>query len=346
MSLGGRVWALWGLVALARCTTPPQAPHDASAADLGPIDAASDVASDRRTVARPGAPIDPARYDCRARGEAPRRVSAVPASCALDPRCRVPQVIGHRGAGGSLGYLAPEDSLSGYRAAIALGVELVETDPRLTADGVLVNHHDPDLARTTAGSGLVAEQSYAALRALSLRAEGFEGDFSCEHIATLEEVLRLCRGHAVVVVDANKTDRVDLLVAAIRAADAVEWVTFSTSDVDKALRARAMLPGLALHIRPRSVEEIAPQLARLGGELPVIVELGRSDVALGAPIVHRAGSRVSTNVFVEDVFAATTGVTSSYVTALDEGADIVQSDRPVQVREAFERAGRRAPTRP
>lgn len=59
--------------------------------------------------------------------------------------------IGHRGAAG----LAPENTLSAFRRACASGVDGVELDVLLTADGQLVVHHDyalkPDLARTAEG---------------------------------------------------------------------------------------------------------------------------------------------------------------------------------------------------
>lgn len=72
-----------------------------------------------------------------------------------------PQVSGHRGAGGMLGAIAPEDTLAAYRAGIATGLEFVETDPRPTADGVLVNIHDPEVNRTTDGKGYVESMTLA-----------------------------------------------------------------------------------------------------------------------------------------------------------------------------------------
>ena len=51
-----------------------------------------------------------------------------------------PLVIAHRGH--SARY--PENTLEAYRAAIASGADLVETDARLSADGVVIASHDPD----------------------------------------------------------------------------------------------------------------------------------------------------------------------------------------------------------
>ncbi len=61
------------------------------------------------------------------------------------------KVIGHRGAAG----LAPENTLASFERAIALGVDAVECDARMTADGRVVILHDEQVDRTTNGTGRV-----------------------------------------------------------------------------------------------------------------------------------------------------------------------------------------------
>lgn len=296
-----------------------------------------DLGADQSPAGPPDlAPIlDPRRFDCSSLGPdgkgRPERQSPIPVACALDPSCRRPQVAGHRGAGGMLGALAPEDTLAAYRAAIALGIEFAETDPRQTADGVLVNLHDPTVERTTDGRGAVSSLTLQQIQALRIKAEGFAGDFACERVPTLLEVLRSCRGRIVVLVDANKTDRVDLLVQAILDAEALDWAIFDTSSVDKIDRALKIEPSLRFQIRPSSVAEIAPQLDHFAPRLPVIVELERTDWVQGAALVHTRGSRAFSNVFVEDLIAMDGGDLSGYGKALDAGLDILQTDRPDRV---------------
>ena len=64
-------------------------------------------------------------------------------------------VIGHRGARG----LFPENTLDGFRRTIALGVDGIEIDVAMTADGVAMVSHDPalnpDITRTN-GAWLTA----------------------------------------------------------------------------------------------------------------------------------------------------------------------------------------------
>lgn len=324
------------LLALLGCSDPAPSAVDAAASDASDAPAAVDTPD-----ARASSPVDPALFDCRAVARIPSRASTVPFACGTDPTCRTPQVMAHRGAGGPFGFVAPEDTLSAYRAGIALGVEYVETDPRPTMDGVLVNIHDDTVDRTTDGTGAVDQMTFAQVRALHIRADGLAGDFSCERVPTLREILEVCRGRVIVVVDANKTDRVDLLVQAIREADAVDSVVFSTSSIDKVRMALAMEPRIRAHIRPDTVAAITEQLDMIAPVVPAIVELRRADVRMGAPIVHARGSRVETDIFGEDAVAAIRGDTSLYLNAFNEGADIVQSDRPSQVLDALRRAGRR-----
>lgn len=63
---------------------------------------------------------------------------------------------GHRGARGT----APENTLPGFAAALALGVATLELDTGVTRDGVVVIHHDrrlnPDIARGPDGRWLEA----------------------------------------------------------------------------------------------------------------------------------------------------------------------------------------------
>ncbi len=77
----------------------------------------------------------------------------------LDQNAR--PVIGHRGNRAH----APENTLESLQEAVALGVDAVEFDVQVSSDGVLLLMHDLTIDRTTSGSGAVASQSFATLRA-------------------------------------------------------------------------------------------------------------------------------------------------------------------------------------
>ena len=78
----------------------------------------------------------------------------------LDPGAH--PVIGHRGNRAH----APENTIVSLQQALALDVDAVEFDLRVSRDGALVVMHDPTLDRTTNASGAVSALTVAELRAV------------------------------------------------------------------------------------------------------------------------------------------------------------------------------------
>lgn len=100
--------------------------------------------------------------------------------------------IGHRGASA----VAPENTLAAFRLAAEMGADAIETDLRLTKDGVVVAIHDEKLARTTTGRGFVAAATLAAIRELEAGRElkgKVRGKFGAQRVPTLDEVLALAK---------------------------------------------------------------------------------------------------------------------------------------------------------
>lgn len=88
-------------------------------------------------------------------------------------------VYAHRGA--SVEY--PENTLAAFRRAVDLGVDGIELDVHLSADGHLVVMHDETVDRTTNGSGAIEEMTLAEIKALDAG--------NGESVPTLGEVLDL-----------------------------------------------------------------------------------------------------------------------------------------------------------
>jgi glycerophosphoryl diester phosphodiesterase len=89
-----------------------------------------------------------------------------------------PLVVAHRGAS----IEQPENTIEAFEAAIDAGADAVEFDVRMTADGHAVVMHDPEVSRTTDGTGLVSEMTLEEIRTLG--------------VPTLEETLRCLSGRA------------------------------------------------------------------------------------------------------------------------------------------------------
>lgn len=99
------------------------------------------------------------------------------------------KIVAHRG------YSArhPENSLASFDAAIAAGADYVETDVRMTRDGVLVCSHDPDLQRIAGRGTKIADAAVAEIEAIAPPGGG--------RILRLDAVLAHVRGRALVMLD-------------------------------------------------------------------------------------------------------------------------------------------------
>jgi len=96
--------------------------------------------------------------------------------------------------------VAPENSLSGIRNCIAMGVDGIELDVVRTRDRKLVVMHDLTVDRMTEGHGKIADMTLAQAQALRLRNQqgGKNAALTDEHAPTLEAALRLARPHLLV----------------------------------------------------------------------------------------------------------------------------------------------------
>ena len=70
------------------------------------------------------------------------------------------RLLGHRGACAEL----PENSMPSFERAVAIGVDVLETDVHLTADGHVVISHDPDGRRAAGVAEAIATSSLEAVR--------------------------------------------------------------------------------------------------------------------------------------------------------------------------------------
>src|SRR2546422_3020051 len=103
---------------------------------------------------------------------------------------------GHRGNADE----CPENTLTSFRSAIELGVDVIELDVHRSEDGGLPVIHDHLLDRTTDGSGLVRDYTMAELKrfdAGSWKDPRFKG----ERIPSLDDVLAVAKGRVGVAIE-------------------------------------------------------------------------------------------------------------------------------------------------
>lgn len=97
-----------------------------------------------------------------------------------------PLVIAHAGGEG----LAPANSILAMQRSMAAGADVLDADLRMTADGVVVAHHDRSIAADTDRTGNIDELTWAELQLADLRA-GWSGAAIDQpvRIASLEQIL-------------------------------------------------------------------------------------------------------------------------------------------------------------
>lgn len=86
---------------------------------------------------------------------------------------------------------AVENSLTAFQNAVTAGVDGIECDLHLTADGALVVIHDEQLDRTTDSQGEVSDLSLAQIQAARLRFP--DGRVTPDRVPSLPELLNLLR---------------------------------------------------------------------------------------------------------------------------------------------------------
>jgi glycerophosphoryl diester phosphodiesterase len=127
-----------------------------------------------------------------------------------------PLIVSHAACKGH----APENTLAGVRAAMALGVDAIEIDVHASRDGVPVLLHDPTLDRTTDGTGRVESLTLAEIRAVEAGGAAFEGRFRGERIPTLAEVVDLARESGLLVIEIKQRGIEPAVLDVVRRANA------------------------------------------------------------------------------------------------------------------------------
>lgn len=159
------------------------------------------------------------------------------------------RLFGHRGAM----HEAPDSTLPGFRHAIALGLDAVEFDVQMSADGELVVIHDTTVDRTTNGTGRVADFTLAELRALDARAQFPNWPEPCT-IPTLAEVLDVVGGVTELLVEIKRDtpERLEVVIPAtiaqLRERNLIDRVRLSSFDPVALDIARRTAPDLRLVI--------------------------------------------------------------------------------------------------
>lgn len=266
-------------------------------------------------------------YDCTATGpfEAPSRSHVF--GCFSDAGCDAPLVAGHRIAN----PFAPENSLSATRAAILLGIDIIETDVRLSSDGVVVLVHDGDIDRTTNGAGDVNQLTVAEIRSYNLAPETDDppGDWSCDVVPTLDELFALTRDQIIVELEAKGAEAAAAAALYLQDNGLMDQ-SFILCDDNECAAARAAVADVKLMTRPADATEVANKIDY--DPTPIMVHIDPLDTFLTNEVVaqiHGVDAKAYANAFlVGDAAALASNDLSQYLQMFEDGLDVVQAEYP------------------
>ena len=180
-----------------------------------------------------------------------------------------PLAFAHRGGS----HEAPENTLAAFANAVALGYRYVETDVRVTADGVLVLVHDPQLPSDSGVQGPVAALTWAELQQARV---GGQPVVRAEQLLEAWPRLRLN-------IDVKVDAAVEPLIALLRAHDVLDRVCVGSFSQTRLAALRAAFgPDLCTSMGPSEVRRL--RLAA-SGVLPRRA-VGRLAACAQVPVVH------------------------------------------------------------
>lgn len=277
----------------------------------------------------------------------PTRAEALRAALA-DPTSRQIFVAAHRGDW----RMFPENSLPAIESAIRLGVDIVEIDVGRTQDGQFVIMHDETLDRTTSGRGRVADHTLAEIRALVLK-NGC-GVPTTYRVPTLEEALVTVHGRVLLNLDKSYSwfraffpllERTDTTAQVIIKTYSLP-AELVQAEQGELLRRVIYMPIVNLRL-PQALELAEGHLARTK---PVAMELVFPVWNAVSRQVFKASAANGTRIWVNTMWrgladtrsddAALDDPEANYGWVIDQGATVIQTDRPEYLLTYLRRIGR------
>jgi glycerophosphoryl diester phosphodiesterase len=237
--------------------------------------------------------------------------------------------MAHRG--GAIEHL--ENSLPAFGACVAMGYRYLETDVRVTADGVPIVFHDPTLDRVTDRTGRVDQLRWAELAAARIGGR--------EPILRLDELLGAWPDVRFNL-DIKAAGVLAPLVRVLRRMDALGRVCLgSFSDARVAAARRLLGPTVCTSLGPRGVAAL-----RLSSYSPRAAGLVRIPAGCAQVPLQLGGRALVDERFIAAAHARglqvhvwTVDTEEEAAAVLDLGVDGVMTDRPAMLRDLLERRG-------
>src|SRR5215831_2061098 len=211
----------------------------------------------------------------------------------------------------------PENTIPAFEEAIRLGADFIEVDVQTTADGKLVLSHDGTVDRCTNGTGKVSEMTFEQMEALDAGIKT-SAEFAGTRIPTFDQVLDLARGKIGVYVDVKNASAKDL-VTHIDGHGMTDHVVIYCG-LNLAKQIQELNPKLKVMPESNTVEHSKVLIEQLH---PKVIAFGARDFT---PEIIGVVKEAHAEIYVDRM--GLTDAPEGWQSAIDAGADGIQTDRP------------------
>ena len=245
----------------------------------------------------------------------------------------IPLISGHRG-----GHIAdfPENCIESFEYVLKHTPAFFEIDPRLTKDSVIVLLHDATLDRTTTGKGKLADYTWEEVRKLRLKDR--DGKITPYRIPMLSEAIEWARGKTILNLD-KKDVPFEMTAAIIRKHKAGAFVMVTVHNAKQAEfyynddNNRMMSAFVKTEEALREYEEAglpwSNMIAYIGPE-------NKPENRKMYDLLHKRGVMCMISAApTYDKLADANSRGEKYRETFSQGADILESDLPVEAAAAI-----------
>jgi len=251
--------------------------------------------------------------------------------------------MGHRG--NSSNPNIPENSIAGIESCIELGgaVDIVEVDPRMTKDGVIVLMHDETIDRTTTGKGKVKDLTYEQLQSYRLKLA--DGTVTNHTVPSLYDALVAGRGKIFFDLDfLNKVSPKELYDV-VKSCGMLDRVFFYTSNNRDVLQNILDYSPAPIPYPQCENEEHADFLSQQPGVMFAQISLSKTLNGGLSTAISSKGLFVSTNMLDMNGYTYDTQMTQGNYTGVDlilsKGINLIQTDHPQLLDAYLKQRGKR-----
>ncbi len=258
-------------------------------------------------------------------------------------------VVAHRGDWRN----APENSLPAFANCILMNIDMIELDLKMTKDGHLIIMHDQTIDRTTNGHGKPTDYTLDEIREFRLK-NGL-GRVTNNKIPTLEEVLYLCKDKILINIDKGYDYFKEVYALTEKTATTNQVVIKSSFLLSKVQEENGEVLNKVIYMpiinldRPEAEKMLEEYLA----VKPVAIECCFKEVT--PQVIHlfekikSSGIRIWINSLWaslnaghdDDMAVEENKPDESWGWILNQGATLIQTDRPVKLMEYLNLKNRR-----